>query len=120
PSPATASASSDQTSARSRSRPTDGGDRPFWPRRPTGEWTHRLLTDIPFILSVGVPLHHGVDRHRHRRTSTIIARRFAMTVRVVSAEDDVLVRQGLEGVLASADDLTLVASAGDLDTALQA
>jgi len=43
-----------------------------------------------------------------------------VTVRVVLAEDDVLVRQGVEAVLASADDLTLVASAGDIDTALQA
>ena len=43
-----------------------------------------------------------------------------MTVRVVLAEDDVLVRQGIAGVLASADDLTLVASAGDLDAALLA
>jgi DNA-binding NarL/FixJ family response regulator len=40
-------------------------------------------------------------------------------VRVALAEDDVLVRQGIAGVLASADDLTLVASAGDLDTALR-
>ena len=44
----------------------------------------------------------------------------AVTVRVALAEDDVLVRQGMEGVLASADDLTLVASAGDLDAAMQA
>jgi DNA-binding NarL/FixJ family response regulator len=42
-----------------------------------------------------------------------------VTVRVALAEDDVLVRQGIAGVLASADDLTLVASAGDLDTALR-
>jgi DNA-binding NarL/FixJ family response regulator len=43
-----------------------------------------------------------------------------VTIRVALAEDDVLVRQGMEGVLASADDLTLVASAGDLDAAIQA
>jgi DNA-binding NarL/FixJ family response regulator len=43
-----------------------------------------------------------------------------VTVRVALAEDDVLVRQGVAGVLASAEDLTLVASAGDLDTALHA
>jgi DNA-binding NarL/FixJ family response regulator len=42
-----------------------------------------------------------------------------VTVRVALAEDDVLVRQGIAGVLTSADDLTLVASAGDLDTALR-
>jgi DNA-binding NarL/FixJ family response regulator len=43
-----------------------------------------------------------------------------VTVRVALAEDDVLVRQGIAGVLASADDLTLVASAGDFDAALLA
>ena len=43
-----------------------------------------------------------------------------MTVRVMLAEDDVLVRQGVEAVLASADDLTLATSASDLDSALRA
>ena len=43
-----------------------------------------------------------------------------MTVRVALAEDDVLVRQGVAGVLASAEDLTLVASVGDFDAALLA
>ena len=43
-----------------------------------------------------------------------------MIVRVAVAEDDVLVRQGIEAVVASATDLELVASAGDLDAALQA
>ena len=43
-----------------------------------------------------------------------------MTVRVALAEDDVLVRQGIVGVLASAEDLTLVASASDFDAALLA
>jgi DNA-binding NarL/FixJ family response regulator len=40
-------------------------------------------------------------------------------VRVAVAEDDVHVRQGVEGVVASAGDLTLVGSAGDLDAAMQ-
>ena len=66
--------------------------------------------DIPFILATGVSAHHGVDRRRHVRTSTRIAGRSAVTVRVVLAEDDVLVRQGVEAVLASAGDLTLVTS----------
>jgi len=43
-----------------------------------------------------------------------------VTVRVALAEDDVLVRQGVAGVLASAEDLTLVASVGDFDAALLA
>jgi DNA-binding NarL/FixJ family response regulator len=43
-----------------------------------------------------------------------------MTVRVVLAEDDVLVRHGIASALANADDLTLVASAGDFDAALLA
>ena len=43
-----------------------------------------------------------------------------MTVRVVLAEDDVLVRQGIASALANAEDLTLVASAGDFDAALLA
>lgn len=43
-----------------------------------------------------------------------------MTLRVALAEDDVLLRQGIAAVLASAEDLLLVATAGDFDTALPA
>lgn len=43
-----------------------------------------------------------------------------MTLRVALAEDDVLLRQGIAAVLASAEDLLLVATAGDFDTALAA
>jgi DNA-binding NarL/FixJ family response regulator len=43
-----------------------------------------------------------------------------MTVRVVLAEDDVLVRQGIASALANAEDLMLVASTGDFDAAMLA
>src|SRR4051812_28608963 len=43
-----------------------------------------------------------------------------MTVRVVVADDNFLLREGLERLLATVDDLEVVASVGDLDALLAA
>ena len=58
----------------------------------------------------------------HRRLSTIGGRRYAygMTVSVALADDNLIVREGIAQLLASQQDIEVVASCDDLDSLLEA